>query len=207
MGSEQRVSVQDLFLVKWTGPGLLIRSRGGVSLAPANIFPECGGPVVVDVHFGHSWFGSEKAIPGGVEEHWMEGERVTLGWGLVYQPAAPQVSVFGDNPFRLHLRNNFPRPRRCILPCSPNPNYYAVLSFGLPCAENEEPASLPRGGMRIESDRPHPKSKIRAINGWMGRPTQASLLLKIPLISDRSGFWKEHRSVVVQSYPNSNIPE
>lgn len=48
---------------------------------------------------GHSWLGSDNAIPGGVGSWALDpfgpGERVTLGRGLVNQQVAPLVEVSG----------------------------------------------------------------------------------------------------------------
>lgn len=53
----------------------------------------------MSTHFGHSWLGSDNAIPGGVGIRALDpfgpGERVTLGWGLVDQLVAPLVEVSG----------------------------------------------------------------------------------------------------------------
>ena len=69
---------------------------------------------------GHSWLGSDNAIPGGVGSWALDpfgpGERVTLGRGLVNQQVAPLVEVSG--PFslpRLHLRNT-PEGNFALLP-------------------------------------------------------------------------------------------
>lgn len=72
----------------------------------------------------HSWFGSDNAIPGGVDLRALDpfgpGEGVTLGRGLVNQLLAPLVLMKSRAPFslpRLDLRNT-PEGDFALLPQS-----------------------------------------------------------------------------------------
>ena len=71
---------------------------------------------------GHSWLGSDNAIPGGVGSWALDpfgpGERVTLGRGLVNQLVAPIVEVSG--PFFVAQVTPSEYPRRGFRSIPPN---------------------------------------------------------------------------------------
>lgn len=82
-----------------------LNSYDRVVLAPVNIFFECIKEGLSNREKwwvptnGHSWLGSDNAIPGGVGSWALDpfgpGERVTLGRSLVNQLVAPLVEVSG----------------------------------------------------------------------------------------------------------------
>lgn len=66
---------------------------------------------------GHSWLGSDNAIPGGVGSWALDpfgpGERVTLGRGLVNQLVAPIVEVSGPFFVAQVTPSEYPRREFC----------------------------------------------------------------------------------------------
>jgi hypothetical protein len=78
---------------------------------------------------GHSWLGSDNAIPEGVGSWALDpfgpGERVTLGRGLVNQLVAPLVEVSGPFLFRC-LGYTFGIPRKGIFIYFPQSSLYAT---------------------------------------------------------------------------------
>lgn len=77
---------------------------------------------------GHSWLGSDNAIPEGVGSWALDpfgpGERVTLGRGLVNQLVAPLVEVSGPFFFRC-LGYTFGIPQKGIFLYFPQSSLYA----------------------------------------------------------------------------------
>lgn len=71
---------------------------------------------------GHSWLGSDNAIPGGVGSWALDpfgpGERVTLGRGLVNRLVAPLVGSLG--PLFRCLGYTFGIPQKGIFSTPPN---------------------------------------------------------------------------------------